>query len=60
MAHMGEAEQEVDRLSNSRADTSRGFRILLGDMVSDRVEMAQRPQRVPQLHRSNFFQVSAI
>jgi hypothetical protein len=60
MSHTGKSDQKVDRLSNSRADASRGFWISLSDVVSDRCEVPERPQRVPQLHSPNFFQVSAI
>jgi hypothetical protein len=43
MADAGKGDQEIDGLSNSRADAPRGFRISLRDVIRDRGKMPERP-----------------
>jgi hypothetical protein len=43
MTHTGKGDQKIDCLSNSRANTPRGVRISLSDVICDRSEMPERP-----------------
>jgi hypothetical protein len=59
MADMRERGQEIDRLSNSRADTPGSIGISLRDVFSNGIEMPTCPPCKPQPQRPNFCQVSA-